>query len=125
MPLAAIRQARTGKALFWCCVQETWGLLAAGVPGTSQQIMPAGVAPCAGQLADMTRDINSRVAKVDKNGNWLKSWGERGKEPGQFNTPHSIATDASGNVYVADRGNRRIQVFDGAGKFLRQFTIDV
>jgi hypothetical protein len=69
--------------------------------------------------------INSRVAKVDKNGNWLKSWGERGKEPGQFNTPHSIATDAKGNVYVADRGNRRIQVFDGDGKFLRQFTIDV
>ena len=69
--------------------------------------------------------INSRVAKVDKDGNWLKSWGERGKEPGQFNTPHAIATDANGNVYVADRGNRRIQVFDGEGKFLRQFTIDV
>jgi hypothetical protein len=69
--------------------------------------------------------INSRVAKVDKNGNWLKSWGDRGKEPGQFNTPHSIATDAKGNVYVADRGNRRIQVFDGDGKFLRQFRIEV
>jgi sugar lactone lactonase YvrE len=69
--------------------------------------------------------INSRVAKVDKDGNWLKSWGERGKEPGQFNTPHSIATDANDNVYVADRGNRRIQVFDKDGKFLRQFTIDV
>jgi len=69
--------------------------------------------------------INSRVAKADKDGNWLKSWGDRGKEPGQFNTPHSIATDANGNVYVADRGNRRIQVFDGEGKFLRQFTIDV
>jgi len=69
--------------------------------------------------------INSRVAKVDKDGNWLKSWGDRGKEPGQFNTPHSIATDAKGNVYVADRGNHRIQVFDGDGKFLRQFTIDV
>src|SRR6202048_176173 len=69
--------------------------------------------------------INSRVAKVDKNGNWLKSWGERGKEPGQFNTPHSIAVDAKGNVYVADRGNRRIQVFDGDGNFLRQITIDV
>ena len=69
--------------------------------------------------------INSRVAKVDKDGNWLKSWGDRGKEPGQFNTPHSIATDANGNVYVADRGNHRIQVFDGDGKFLRQFTIDV
>jgi len=69
--------------------------------------------------------INSRVAKVDKDGNWLKSWGDRGKEPGQFNTPHSIATDVNGNVYVADRGNHRIQVFDGDGKFLRQFTIDV
>jgi len=69
--------------------------------------------------------INSRVAKVDKDGNWIKSWGDRGKEPGQFNTPHSIATDAQGNVYVADRGNHRIQVFDGDGKFLRQFTINV
>jgi len=69
--------------------------------------------------------INSRVAKVDKNGVWLKSWGEPGSGPGQFNTPHSIAVDAQGEVYVADRGNRRIQVFDGDGKFLRQITIDV
>lgn len=69
--------------------------------------------------------INSRVAKLDKNGNWLTSWGEPGSGPGQFNTPHSIAVDADGNVYVADRGNRRIQVFDGDGKFLRQITIDV
>src|SRR6202161_4077224 len=66
--------------------------------------------------------INSRVAKVDKDGNWLKSWGDRGKEPGQFNTPHSIATDAKGNVYVADRGNHRIQVFDGDGKLDRKST---
>ena len=69
--------------------------------------------------------INSRVAKVDKNGNWLKSWGEPGNGPGQFNVPHSIAVDAAGNVYVADRGNRRIQVLDGEGNFLRQITIDV
>ncbi len=69
--------------------------------------------------------INSRVAKVDKNGDWIKQWGEPGSGPGQFSTPHSIATDAQGNVYVADRGNRRIQVFDGDGKFLRQITIDV
>ena len=69
--------------------------------------------------------INSRVAKVDKNGKWLKSFGEPGSGSGQLNTPHSIATDAKGNVYVADRGNRRIQVFDGEGTFLRQMTIDV
>ena len=69
--------------------------------------------------------INSRVAKVDKNGKWLKSWGEPGSGPGQFNTPHSIATDAKGNVYVADRGNGRIQVFDGDGKFEREIKIRV
>lgn len=88
------------------------------------------------QVTDMTWDaagntyitdgyVNSRVAKVDKNGNWLKSWGEPGDQPGQFNTPHSIAADAKGNIYVADRGNRRIQVFDAEGKFLRQIMIDI
>lgn len=69
--------------------------------------------------------INSRVAKVDKNGKWLKSFGEPGSGPGQLNTPHSIATDAKGNVYVADRGNGRIQVFDGEGNFERQIKINV
>src|SRR6266568_7912102 len=69
--------------------------------------------------------INSRIAKVDKDGKWLKSWGEPGSKPGQFDTPHSIALDAEGNIYVADRGNRRIQVFDGEGKLLREIKIDV
>lgn len=69
--------------------------------------------------------INSRVAKFDKDGNWVKSWGEPGDQPGQFHTPHSIAVDESGNVYVADRGNSRVQVFDGEGRFLRQIKIDV
>src|SRR5207248_1387472 len=69
--------------------------------------------------------INSRVAKADKDGKWLMSWGEPGNKPGQFNTPHSIAADAQGNIYVADRGNRRIQVFDHDGTLLRIMTIDV
>src|SRR6185436_13669641 len=61
--------------------------------------------------------VNSRVAKISKDGDWIKSWGQRGKGPGEFNLVHSIATDAKGNVYVADRTNRRIQVFDADGTF--------
>jgi DNA-binding beta-propeller fold protein YncE len=68
---------------------------------------------------------NSRVVKIDPSGRWVKTWGERGKEQGQFNILHSIAADAKGNIYVGDRSNRRIQVFDSNGAFLKQFTIDV
>jgi DNA-binding beta-propeller fold protein YncE len=69
--------------------------------------------------------VNSRVAKFDKNGDWVKQWGTPGSGPGEFNTPHSIASDAQGNIYVADRGNRRIQVFDSEGMLLREITINV
>lgn len=69
---------------------------------------------------------NGRVAKYDKHGAWVKSWGTRGaggahgdQNPGQFNTPHNIAVDRQNNVYVADRNNRRIQVFDVDGNFRR------
>jgi hypothetical protein len=69
--------------------------------------------------------VNSRVAKFDKGGHWVKSFGEPGSGPGQLNTPHGIAADAQGNIYVADRGNSRIQVFDGDGKVLRQIKVNV
>ena len=69
--------------------------------------------------------VNSRVAKYDKDGNWVKSWGERGTAPGQFNTVHSIASDAQGTIYVADRFNRRIQVFDPDGNLKNIIQIDV
>jgi DNA-binding beta-propeller fold protein YncE len=69
--------------------------------------------------------VNSRVAKYDANGDWVKSWGEKGTGPGQFRLPHAIAVDAQDRVYVGDRSNRRIQVFDTEGNFIRMFTIDV
>ena len=69
--------------------------------------------------------VNSRVAKIDKNGEWVKSWGSKGTGPGQFNIPHSIAIDRQDNIYVGDRTNHRIQVFDTEGNFKRMFAIDV
>jgi hypothetical protein len=69
--------------------------------------------------------INSRVAKVSKDGDWLKSWGTKGKADGQFDTLHSIASDNNDNIYVADRGNRRVQVFDTEGNFKSKFSIDI
>ena len=65
---------------------------------------------------------NSRIAKFDSNGKYLKSWGSRGSAPGQFNIPHTLAIDAQGLVYVGDRANNRIQVFDGEGTFKTQFV---
>jgi DNA-binding beta-propeller fold protein YncE len=64
---------------------------------------------------------NSRIAKFDKNGKFVKSWGQTGTANGQFRQPRAIAVDAQGLVYVADAGNRRIQVFDGDGNFKTKF----
>jgi hypothetical protein len=63
---------------------------------------------------------NARIAKFDRDGKFIKSWGARGSAQGQFNTVSGIALDAAGNVYAADAGNKRIQVFDGDGNFKRQ-----
>jgi 6-bladed beta-propeller protein len=65
---------------------------------------------------------NKRVVKFDKNGNFVKAWGSRGQGPGQFEDVHTIAADAKGNVYVGDRFNKRIQVFDGDGNFKTMYT---
>lgn len=64
---------------------------------------------------------NSRVVKFDKNGKFLLAWGKKGKGEGEFDLPHAVRLDSKGNVYVADRENRRIQVFDQNGKYIRQF----
>lgn len=64
---------------------------------------------------------NNRVAKFDKDGRFLTQWGSTGQGDGQFRGVKSIAVAASGDVYVADAGNKRIQVFDGEGKFKMAF----
>ena len=64
---------------------------------------------------------NSRVAKYDRSGKWIKNWGSTGTGEGQFRVVHGIQIDAANNVYVADRDNRRIQVFDTEGTFKTQF----
>src|SRR5712691_7849207 len=60
---------------------------------------------------------NARIAKFDKDGKFVKSWGKKGTAPGEFANVRSIAVDAQGNVYAADGGNKRIQVFDNNGTF--------
>jgi sugar lactone lactonase YvrE len=67
---------------------------------------------------------NSRVAKFSREGNLVKYWGDRGTRPGQFNTPHSIVMDRGQNLYVADRQNSRIQVFDTNGTFKQAWDLD-
>lgn len=65
---------------------------------------------------------NARVAKFDKEGKFLKSWGKKGTATGDFGNVRSIAVDAQGNVYAADGGNKRVQVFDNNGEFKTSFA---
>jgi DNA-binding beta-propeller fold protein YncE len=71
-------------------------------------------------VADGLGNVN-RVAKFDKDGRFLTHWGSTGSGPGQFNGVKALAVDAQGNVYAADIGNKRIQVFDANGAFKSEF----
>jgi hypothetical protein len=98
-----------------------------GLPGAGQQsdvfARPTDVAwDAAGNIYVADGYGNSRIAKFDKHGKFVKSWGSRGADPGMFNTPHGLAIDAQGNVYVADSGNSRIQIFDSNGTFKTQIA---
>jgi len=64
---------------------------------------------------------NARIAKFTKDGVFVKSWGKRGTAPGEFGNVRSIAVDAQGNVYAADGGNKRVEVFDNSGGFKTSF----
>ena len=65
---------------------------------------------------------NARIAKFDKDGKFIKSWGKRGTANGEFSVIRSIAVDAQGNVYASDTGNKRVQVFDNDGAFKTAFS---
>jgi DNA-binding beta-propeller fold protein YncE len=65
---------------------------------------------------------NSRVIKFNKDGDYLTHWGSKGTGDGQFNLVHDVALDQQGRLYVADRNNQRVQIFDGNGRFLGKWT---
>jgi peptidylamidoglycolate lyase len=65
--------------------------------------------------------VNTRVVKFDKNGKFLMAWGSKGTGPGEFNLVHCVAIDANRRVYVIDRDNHRVQIFDETGKFLDEW----
>jgi DNA-binding beta-propeller fold protein YncE len=65
---------------------------------------------------------NSRIIEFDANGVYVRHWGTHGTADGQFNLPHAVTVDSKGLVYVADRANSRVQVFDATGKFITKWT---
>jgi len=66
-------------------------------------------------------DSNARIVKLAPDGTILKTWGRKGTGPGEFNEPHGIALDSQGRVFVADRVNSRVQIFDQDGKFVAEW----
>jgi len=66
-------------------------------------------------------DTNARIVKFSKDGKFITAWGRKGSDPGEFDTPHGLAMDSSGHLYVADRMNSRIQIFEPDGKFIAEW----
>ncbi len=64
---------------------------------------------------------NARIVKFSKSGTFVRAWGRKGSAPGEFDTPHSLAMDSLGRLFVADRGNSRIQIFDQDGTLIAEW----
>jgi DNA-binding beta-propeller fold protein YncE len=112
------------------CTPEGKVLLTIGLPGEPKPFMSGepfnrcthtALSP-SGEIYVSDGYGNARVHKYTPDGRLLRSWGEPGSDPGQFNIVHNIATDADGFVYVADRENHRVQVFDGDGRYQAQWN---
>jgi hypothetical protein len=107
------------------CTLEGKVLLTIGIPGKPAPYMSGEpFHRCTHTALSPRGDIyvsdgygNSRIHHYSPDGKLLKSWGESGTGPGQFNIPHNLCCDADGWIYVADRENHRVQVFDGNGKY--------
>jgi sugar lactone lactonase YvrE len=67
-------------------------------------------------------NTNARIVKFDKTGKFIKAWGQKGSGPGELDVPHAIAMDSQGRLFVGDRQNNRIQIFDQDGKLLDQWA---
>jgi streptogramin lyase len=104
-------------------------LLALGKPGTAGDGPDTFNAPSSVLVAP-NGDIfvgdghggntNSRIVKFSKDGKFIKTWGKKGAAPGEFDTPHALAMDSRGRLFVGDRNNNRIQIFDQDGKYIDQ-----
>lgn len=112
------------------CTPEGKVLLELGVPGKPAPFMSGkpfhrcthtALSP-KGEIYVSDGYGNAKVHKYSPDGKLLLSWGEPGSDPGQFNVVHNIVTDADGWVYVADRENHRVQVFDAHGKYETQWN---
>lgn len=115
----------------WKFSPEGKVLLVLGKPGvagsgTDEFNSPSAVAVAPGGdvfVADgHGGNTNARIVKFDRAGKFIKTWGTRGSGPGELNIPHAIAIDSRGRLFVGDRGNNRIQIFDQDGNFIDQWT---
>ena len=113
------------------CTLEGEVLTVIGTPGEGAPAQsghpfnqPTKVAfhPATGDLYISDGYGNARVHRFSPAGEHLFSWGDYGTDPGQFNLVHSVCTDSHGSVYIADRENHRVQVFDPEGNFLTQWN---
>src|SRR5262249_8556175 len=67
------------------------------------------------------RDTNARIVKFSKDGKFIKAWGRKGSGPGEIDIPHALAMDSRGRLFLGDRQNNRIQIFDQDGNYLDQW----